>query len=245
MLKNPQFKILILSFLSFTFGENTDNSFFSIDGRELIIKNNILYTKKPFKPYTGNMISYFENGKTSYKGNIEEGKKHGYGISYYENGQIEFEVNYKDGIKHGKRTLYYESGEIWEEGNYIDGKEDGLWNFYSKSHQKIEGIYKNGKEDGEWIEYDEKGRIIEEGSYKDGLKDGTWISWFRNQKMKVNCPKCKSNNVIPIVYGLPGYEMREDAIKGKIHLGGCVIEEDAPDFHCNDCEQEWIKVKVK
>ena len=53
---------------------------------------------------------------------------------------------------------------------------------------------------------------------------------------KAVCPSCESKNVVPIAYGLPGDEMREDAIKGKIHLGGCVIEEDASDFHCNDCE---------
>ena len=59
------------------------------------------------------------------------------------------------------------------------------------------------------------------------------------------CPSCNSNNVVPIAYGLPGFEMQEEAKKGNIHLGGCVIEEDVPDFHCNDCEYEWIKVKVK
>ena len=62
---------------------------------------------------------------------------------------------------------------------------------------------------------------------------------------KAVCPSCESKNVVPIAYGLPGDKMREDAFKGKIHLGGCVIEENNPDFHCNDCEQEWIKVKVK
>ena len=66
-----------------------------------------------------------------------------------------------------------------------------------------------------------------------------------SKRYKALCPSCKSNKVVPIAYGLPGYEMREDAIKGKIHLGGCVIEEDASDFHCNDCEHEWIKVKFK
>jgi len=60
-----------------------------------------------------------------------------------------------------------------------------------------------------------------------------------SKKYKAVCPSCKSNNVVPIAYGLPGFEMQEEAIKGKIHLGGCVIEEGAPDFHCNDCEHKW------
>ena len=81
-----------------------------------------MFTKKPFKPYTGNMISYFENGKTSYKGNIEEGKKHGYGISYYENGQIERVGTLKDGKLNGKWIWYYDSGQIRQEKIYKDGK---------------------------------------------------------------------------------------------------------------------------
>ena len=60
-----------------------------------------------------------------------------------------------------------------------------------------------------------------------------------SKKYKAVCPACKSNNVVPIAYGLPGFEMIEEANKGKIHLGGCVIEEGAPDFHCNDCERDW------
>ena len=56
---------------------------------------------------------------------------------------------------------------------------------------------------------------------------------------KAVCPSCKSKNVVPIEYGLPGFKMEEEAMKGKIHLGGCMIEEDSPDFHCNDCGREW------
>ena len=62
---------------------------------------------------------------------------------------------------------------------------------------------------------------------------------------KAVCPSCESKNVVPIEYGLPGDEMREDAIKGKIHLGGCMIEDDSPDFHCNECEHEWVVLEGK
>jgi len=30
--------------------------------------------------------------------------------------------------------------------------------------------------------------------------------------------------------------MQDEAAKGDIKLGGCVIEEDAPDWHCKECE---------
>ena len=53
------------------------------------------------------------------------------------------------------------------------------------------------------------------------------------------CPSCDSKNVVPIAYGLPGDEMREDAIKGKIHLGGCMIMDDNPEWYCKACRYEW------
>ena len=34
------------------------------------------------------------------------------------------------------------------------------------------------------------------------------------------CPKCKSNNVIPIMYGYPAPEAMEEAEKGNLKLGG-------------------------
>ena len=55
------------------------------------------------------------------------------------------------------------------------------------------------------------------------------------------CPKCDSTDIVPIVYGYPGPELMEDSALRKVELGGCVIEENAPDRHCNDCEHQWIK----
>ena len=66
-----------------------------------------------------------------------------------------------------------------------------------------------------------------------------------SKKYKAVCPNCKSNNVVPIAYGYPGPEMIDELKEGKIHIGGCMIEEDSPDFHCNDCEREWIVVGKK
>ena len=51
------------------------------------------------------------------------------------------------------------------------------------------------------------------------------------------CPKCSLNiNVVPIEYGFPGNEMQKEYYKGKIELGGCGIEKDAPDWYCKECE---------
>lgn len=59
---------------------------------------------------------------------------------------------------------------------------------------------------------------------------------------KCRCPKCKSENIIPIMYGYPSHEAFEEAEKGNLKLGGCEILLDdckMPDRYCKDCETEW------
>lgn len=58
------------------------------------------------------------------------------------------------------------------------------------------------------------------------------------------CPSCGSKNVVKIVYGMPSYELYEEAEQGKVVLGGCCIMEDAPQYFCKDCNYEWNKNQV-
>ncbi len=53
------------------------------------------------------------------------------------------------------------------------------------------------------------------------------------------CPMCGSEDVLPIVYGLPGRELTEQALAGRVALGGCVLFPDAPDRLCRDCHHQW------
>jgi hypothetical protein len=53
------------------------------------------------------------------------------------------------------------------------------------------------------------------------------------------CPKCKSKNVIPIIYGLPGRDLIEQARKGEIELGGCVVRIGSPIRKCKKCGHQW------
>lgn len=55
----------------------------------------------------------------------------------------------------------------------------------------------------------------------------------------ITCPECGSENVVPIVYGLPSWEAWEEELEGKIRLGGCCISEDSPKYACKDCHCEW------
>jgi hypothetical protein len=52
------------------------------------------------------------------------------------------------------------------------------------------------------------------------------------------CPNCGSK-LIPIAYGLPSPGMVEESEKGRIALGGCVLEE--PTHRCSSCDAEFTR----
>ncbi len=53
------------------------------------------------------------------------------------------------------------------------------------------------------------------------------------------CPRCGSQDVLPIVYGLPGPELTEESLAGKVALGGCVLSPEPPNHLCRNCRHRW------
>ncbi len=62
-------------------------------------------------------------------------------------------------------------------------------------------------------------------------------------EMEKICPKCKSKNTIPILYTWPTVTHGEEAKKGNLILGGCLVSTSDKggeiDRHCKDCGYEW------
>jgi hypothetical protein len=57
------------------------------------------------------------------------------------------------------------------------------------------------------------------------------------------CPRCGSGKVIPIIYGMPGRELMEEARAGTVRLGGCCIIGDVPsDQFCKSCRFAWYDI---
>lgn len=50
------------------------------------------------------------------------------------------------------------------------------------------------------------------------------------------CPTCRMP-MTPIVYGLVGVELRREAERGEIILGGCVIEPGDARWGCRTCNE--------
>jgi len=56
---------------------------------------------------------------------------------------------------------------------------------------------------------------------------------------KTACPSCGANDSVPIVYGLPGPELMEEAKAGKVAIGGCIVTSDNPTRECTACGHRW------
>jgi len=94
-----------------------------IDKSQTSERMGLIYDNSSSEPYTGKVVSKYNNGETekieSYKNGELVGK-----IDYYESGQIALKRNFKDGKLSGKFIAYYESGKIKLKGNYKDGRAD-------------------------------------------------------------------------------------------------------------------------
>lgn len=61
-----------------------------------------------------------------------------------------------------------------------------------------------------------------------------------HKKVKLTCPKCNSDNFQEILYGY----VNPDTTNDSDILGGCVIDEDSPRWHCESCQHGWGKLEL-
>ena len=60
------------------------------------------------------------------------------------------------------------------------------------------------------------------------------------------CPKCGSNKIAPILYGLPQFSpvLRQKIRENKIVLGGCCVSNDSPSWKCVACNTVIYKMEI-
>jgi len=64
---------------------------------------------------------------------------------------------------------------------------------------------------------------------------------MRRSDAPAECPACRSRRVVQILYGFPDLtpELQRALDEERAVLGGCVVFEDAPRWHCMACAQRW------
>jgi len=63
------------------------------------------------------------------------------------------------------------------------------------------------------------------------------------------CPSCAKGKLVPIVYGLPMEDLMEQAQRGEVILGGCVVTQmidgdvtwGDPELGCSACERKFYR----
>lgn len=109
-------------------------------------KNGIVYVENQKKPFTGKIISKYENGQIKMESQYKDGKLEGTVKEYYEDGQVHNEWNYKDNHLDGEQRKYYENGQLSTEKYYKDNKVEGIFKeYYEDGKIKSETEYKKGK----------------------------------------------------------------------------------------------------
>jgi len=53
---------------------------------------------------------------------------------------------------------------------------------------------------------------------------------------KLTCARCGSTDVVPIVFGMPGFDLVEAEKRGEVILGGCIRVGDEPTVYCPRCD---------
>ena len=61
------------------------------------------------------------------------------------------------------------------------------------------------------------------------------------RERKIPCPACGAKDIARFLFGLPMFspELEAKLAKRELVLGGCVISEDNPKWHCNVCGHNW------
>ena len=151
-------------------------------------------TKKEIDPNGYNKF-YYDNGKISSEGPMENGKPNGYWKTYFENGKIKTEGNrkffqldsvwkfynedgilvleyyYANGKKNGNKKVYNAKDKfLLSEQNYKNDTVQGLSTYFFKNGKiKAKVNYANSREEGMGYEYDSTGTVITITEYKSGF----------------------------------------------------------------------------
>jgi DNA-directed RNA polymerase subunit RPC12/RpoP len=68
---------------------------------------------------------------------------------------------------------------------------------------------------------------------------------YKTMNNLYKCPRCGSDKVVRILYGLPTAKGRIEAEAGRIALGGCVVTDNAPQYQCIECKEKITRLEER
>ncbi len=165
------------------------------------VRNGLYYAINEEKPFTGNIVDFFNNGQKRIQIEIKNGIPEGKAICWFENGFKDREFFVKgfymeiDGSKfdydhlqnlvlNGLFKYSEENGEkVFEEYYYNDNRIDGHWiNYYSNGNKMQEGDFKDTDPFLKQIKrYD---RNFEMTRWYGRIKNGKWKGWYEEGQIR-------------------------------------------------------------
>lgn len=129
---------------------------------DLELVNGILYFNE--NPFSGNIVSYFDESNLSSK------------------------IQYVDGRKHGYEKHWFADGTLSEERHYLKGYKSGIHKaWWDKNILRFEYHFNNfGAYNGSVKEWYKSGQLFKAFNYKDGLEVGRQRLWKIDGNVKAN-----------------------------------------------------------
>jgi len=144
----------------------------------------IKYAKGEKNPFSGTVITRYDDGKLMANAKYEYGVRNGPFTIYFKNGNVHIESSHLNSEFHGDYIKYYENGAVQSTGELINGNKQGMWDWNSedgKDHTRSN--YVNDLQHGSHLYWNEDGSK-ELSQFKEGQLTGPFKKWFPNGNLQ-------------------------------------------------------------
>ena len=154
-----------------------------IDKNQLVERGGLKYEVNQETPFTGTVISTYDNGQNKLKGSYKDGRQNGLWTEWYANGQKQLEGTFEEG--EGEVTYWSEGGIKDSSGSWENGTRSGLWriSWYDNDQVKAEKIFNNGNLT-KITSYYKNGQKWEEINTKGIWFEGKVTTWYENGQIQ-------------------------------------------------------------
>lgn len=144
-------------------------------------------------------------GMTAYRGEYQDGKRHGFGAAYYKDGALSYAGFWKEGKKDGLGVSFRDGDHALHIARWENGKPGGFVSLFdSQGSLRYSGRFVNGKKQGagvtvnpadgtlfvgKWQDgeatgvgsaFDQEGNLLYYGGWKDGKRHGQGTEFDKN-----------------------------------------------------------------
>ncbi|WP_239023955.1 toxin-antitoxin system YwqK family antitoxin [Paraglaciecola marina] len=192
------FLLLVALVLILTGPEGSFNRALIVDKSEVSLNKQGLrmYLKRPF---TGEMVSYYQNRKIASSDQFIKGRREGHAKKWFDNGVLGYESFYKAGKRDGLTRSWWVNGKPRSEFFYISGKPEGeAWRWYKSGAKFKRFNYKKGKPVGLQQAWRENGKLSSNFEYRNGrtygLKKANSCVGLENEVITPSYYQSQANN---------------------------------------------------